>query len=151
LRDEGWQFHFFSVWDKDIPVIEELHHKLGLDDNSRIVDVRINSDEAYARLARCQAFLGEKLHANAMAAIAGVPFVALEYQPKVRDFAASINMGEWVLRTKGLTGEAIADAIRELVRQEPSVSNAMTISVEERRKDLNQFAQQVKIAVLREQ
>ena len=43
-----------------------------------------------------------KLHAGFLAAAANVPLVSLEYQPKCRDFAASIGWEEFVIRTDRL-------------------------------------------------
>jgi hypothetical protein len=43
--------------------------------------------------------IGERLHAVVLAAAMDVPFVAVEYRPKLRDFAASIGAEEWCLRT----------------------------------------------------
>ena len=43
--------------------------------------------------------IGFKLHANVLAAAAGVPFVALGYRFKVLDFAASLGLQAFVVPT----------------------------------------------------
>jgi len=148
LCDEGWHFRFFSVWDKDLPILTELADQLGLP-QSVVVDVRDDSFQAYSLLNRCDLFLGEKLHANAMAAIAGVPFVAIEYQPKVRDFAASITMGEWVLNTAHLDAEIVTEKILTLEAQREQVNASLKSAVDKQRSNLALFAKQVKATALR--
>jgi len=148
LRDEGWNFRFFSVWDKDMPILTELAENLGLS-QSVVIDVRDDSFQAYSLLNRCDLFLGEKLHANAMAAVAGVPFVAIEYQPKVRDFAASVAMEEWVLGTAHLDAEILKGKILALEAQKAQVSASLKLAVEEQRNKLVRFVKQVKEIILR--
>lgn len=113
LRREGWSFSFLSVWSQDVPLLEKLRARLG-PSAGPLFDSRLQPLETYSMLASCDVFLGEKLHANAMAAVAGVPFVALEYQPKVRDFAASLDMEPWVVSTAGRDPAALAALIEEL-------------------------------------
>ena len=58
-----------------------------------------NLDETLRLLASADIVIGERLHAVVLAAAVGTPFVALEYRPKLLDFARSINSGEQVVRT----------------------------------------------------
>jgi GT2 family glycosyltransferase len=57
---------------------------------------------ALHQIASASVVVGERLHACVLAAAAGRPFVALEYRPKVRDFAASVAMEDYVIRTDEL-------------------------------------------------
>lgn len=50
-------------------------------------------------LASADLVIGERLHAVVLAAAMGTPFVAVEYRPKVRDFAASVGREDAVVRT----------------------------------------------------
>jgi glycosyltransferase involved in cell wall biosynthesis len=58
-----------------------------------------NLDDTLRLLASADLVVGERLHAVVLAAAMGTPFVALEYRPKVLDFARSISSEEQVLRT----------------------------------------------------
>ena len=55
-------------------------------------------------LASADLVIGERLHASILAAACATPFVALEYRPKIRDFAKSIAMESQVIRTDQLAG-----------------------------------------------
>jgi polysaccharide pyruvyl transferase WcaK-like protein len=59
-------------------------------------------DETLRWLASAELVIGERLHASILAAATTTPFVALEYRPKIRDFAKSIDAEEQVVRTDEL-------------------------------------------------
>ncbi|MBN1517764.1 polysaccharide pyruvyl transferase family protein [Candidatus Sumerlaeota bacterium] len=113
LRRKDWSFIWLSVWEQDLPLLERVRARVD-SLSPGVIDVRTQPLEAYAALAGCDVFLGEKLHASAMAAVAGIPFIALEYQPKVVDFAASIEMADCCLSTAIREPGALTDKIEEL-------------------------------------
>jgi polysaccharide pyruvyl transferase WcaK-like protein len=53
-------------------------------------------------VASAELVIGERLHASILAAACATPFVALEYRPKIRDFAKSIGAEDLVVRTDEL-------------------------------------------------
>jgi polysaccharide pyruvyl transferase WcaK-like protein len=55
-------------------------------------------------LASADLVIGERLHASILAAACETPFIALEYRPKIRDFAKSIGLERQVLRTDEMHG-----------------------------------------------
>lgn len=56
-------------------------------------------ETALRLLAGSDLVIGERLHAVVLAAAVGTPFVAVEYRPKVRDFARSVGREDAVVRT----------------------------------------------------
>ena len=52
-----------------------------------------------------------------LAAAANVPFVSLEYQPKCRDFAASIGWEQFVVRTDKISPNGLIDLVAVLIEQ----------------------------------
>ena len=73
---------------------------------------------ALHQIASASVIVGERLHACVLAAAAGRPFVAIEYRPKVRDFAASVAMEGSVIRTDELKAGGLLE-LAEGSRQEP--------------------------------
>jgi glycosyltransferase involved in cell wall biosynthesis len=67
-------------------------------------------DAALRLLASADLVIGERLHAVVLAAAVGTPFVAVEYRPKVRDFAASVGRDDTVVRTDEI--ERLDDVVR---------------------------------------
>ncbi|MGE2729245.1 polysaccharide pyruvyl transferase family protein [Mycolicibacterium vaccae] len=64
---------------------------------------------AAQQLARCSLTIVSRLHAGILAAVSATPTIALEYQPKCRDFALSIDDERSLLRTDKVTSTALID------------------------------------------
>jgi len=67
------------------------------------VDVQATLD----LIASCALVISDKLHANVLAACASVPFISLEYRPKNLDFARSVGMEAYNVRTDRVTVERL--------------------------------------------
>jgi polysaccharide pyruvyl transferase WcaK-like protein len=76
-------------------------------------------------VSRCDVFTGVRLHAAVVAAAAHVPAIALEYQPKCRDFQASIGRERWLVRTDELTAGLLVDMTEELAGARSEHSRAV--------------------------
>jgi len=143
LRERGWSFIWVSVWSRDIAFIESVRRKVD-PDSPPVLDARTQPLETFSAISACDVFVGEKLHANAMAAIAGVPFVALEYQPKVRDFARSVALGEWVVSAAERDPQVLIDLIETQRSQREALKVKMTAARDELRKRLSDFVMTIK-------
>jgi polysaccharide pyruvyl transferase WcaK-like protein len=66
---------------------------------------------AARELGRCSAAVVSRLHAGILASLSETPVVSLEYQPKCRDFALSIDDERSLIRTNEVTGPAVADRV----------------------------------------
>lgn len=76
-------------------------------------DIVLPPDAASAarELARCSVAVVCRLHAGILAALSDTPVVSLEYQPKCRDFALSIDDAASLIRTDEVTGSAVVDRV----------------------------------------
>jgi polysaccharide pyruvyl transferase WcaK-like protein len=109
----GFDVRMFPVWDRDEPVCHEVARAAGLPPES--VDPLILDPDAFiAYLDRFDVVVSVKLHAAVLAAAAGVPFVAVEYRPKVRDFAESIGCTSQVFRSSQIDGNGLTRAVLDL-------------------------------------
>ncbi len=70
--------------------------------------------EFFAALDGCHALVAQRLHGAVLAAAAGVPMIALEYQPKCRDFMASIGQDDLSLRCDVVSADLLTDALERL-------------------------------------
>jgi polysaccharide pyruvyl transferase WcaK-like protein len=113
LASLGFDVRVFPVWDRDEPVCHEVAGAAGLPPES--VDPLILDPEAFIEyLDRFDVVVAVKLHAAVLAAAAGVPFVAVEYRPKVRDFAESIGCASQVFRSSQIDGNGLTRAVLDL-------------------------------------
>jgi polysaccharide pyruvyl transferase WcaK-like protein len=76
-------------------------------------DIVFPADAAAAarELARCSVAIVSRLHAGILAAISDTPVVSLEYLPKCRDFALSIDDERSLIRTDTVTSTAVVDKV----------------------------------------
>jgi GT2 family glycosyltransferase len=80
-----------------------------------------NRRAAVDLIASSDLVIGERLHACIIAAAVSTPFVAIEYRPKLRDFAESVNAGGFVVRSDELGN---GDAIREKASEAMAMGTA---------------------------
>nr|WP_239706989.1 polysaccharide pyruvyl transferase family protein [Mycolicibacterium smegmatis] len=71
----------------------------------------VDAAGAAAELAGCSAVIVSRLHAGILAALSQTPVVSLEYQPKCRDFALSIDDERSLLRTDALSVSAVVERV----------------------------------------
>lgn len=68
---------------------------------------------AIETIASADVVIGERLHACVLAAAVATPFVAIEYRPKLADFAASVGAEHLVIRSDELNDGALAGLAAE--------------------------------------
>ena len=146
--DAGRRLLWISVWTKDYPIVECLRERVGVD-SGPIVDARSDPHVAMKAIGRCEVFLGEKLHAAAIAALARTPFIAFEYQPKVRDFTEFIGMGYWTLSTEIRNPETICAMMDELREERDGVAAALEAQTAKARTHLLRCASKARQLALR--
>jgi polysaccharide pyruvyl transferase WcaK-like protein len=113
LAAARFDVRIFPVWDEDEPVCLEVADAAGLPRD--VVDPLILDAEAFLQyLDNFDIVLSVKLHAAVLAAAAGVPFAAVEYQPKVRDFTESIGWEQFTFRSDCFEGADLARAVQEI-------------------------------------
>jgi hypothetical protein len=97
LTTRGFEVRIFPVWNLDEPVCYEVARNAGLPKDA--VDPLILDGDQFLRY---------------MDRFDGVPFVAVEYRPKVRDFTESIGWGSQTFRSDQVQGSALERAVQEV-------------------------------------
>jgi polysaccharide pyruvyl transferase WcaK-like protein len=91
-----------------------------LGDGAEIVSPASPADAA-RQLGRCSLAIVTRLHAGILGALSGTPVLTLEYQPKCRDFALSIDDAGSLLRTDSVTSAAVVDRVLDMLADAPGV------------------------------
>lgn len=116
----------------------DLPHTAGYDD----------LDTTMRLLASADVVVAERLHAGVLAAVAGTPFVPIEYRPKTRDFARSVGADDVLLRTDELTLGALRDALSKVEATRDERVERVTTRVAAHRASLQAAARQIRGLVL---
>jgi polysaccharide pyruvyl transferase WcaK-like protein len=90
---------------------DERWTQLALNGIDADIVVPTDARAAAHALARCSVAIVSRLHAGILAAISATPVVSLEYLPKCRDFARSIDDERSLIRTDKLTSTAVIDHV----------------------------------------
>jgi polysaccharide pyruvyl transferase WcaK-like protein len=113
LIARGYAVTLLPVWDRDI--VSNKHLLELVNDKSCTMKLAFESHAAYqAELQKCDLFIGQKLHATIMACMERIPSIMVEYNPKCRDFMASVAMESYVIKTSECTPDTMLKTIRRL-------------------------------------
>jgi glycosyltransferase involved in cell wall biosynthesis len=110
--------------------LPELDYVAGYDDVAASIDL----------LASAGLVVSERLHGSVLAAAAATPFVAIEYRPKVRDFAVSVGMEDAVLRADAVSVSSLLERVGDVESRRPAVLDVMAEHVGTYRRRLRDAA-----------
>lgn len=102
-----------------------------------VLERSLSTEEFLSIIANTQLLIGMRLHSLIFAAVSGVPFLALSYDPKVDGFVKSLAM-EPVGKVGELDGRKILEAAEKIWEKEPTEQNE---AVEELKKKAASNAQ----------
>ncbi len=147
LRSRGMRVLILPVWDQDVPVCIEVSRAGGLPAEA-VLGVPGDSGAFFRSVAPASLVVSTKLHAAVLAACACRPFIALEYRPKVRDFAASLGWEEHVVRTDEIDAEVLEKMVLALGRDPGEARGALGAAVSRLRTELRTYSSEVREILL---
>jgi polysaccharide pyruvyl transferase WcaK-like protein len=90
----------------------------------------VDAIAASQEFARCSVVIVSRLHAGILAALSETPVVSLEYQPKCRDFALSIDDERSLIRTDQVTATNVVDNVLAALADAPAIRIRTKAAVE---------------------
>lgn len=115
LVDEGWQVVFIPFqFPGDVEACRQVARLM----QNRSVVIKENMDfkTIMGLIGRMQFLIGMRLHALILAAVMGIPFLALPYDPKVAAFARTVEQPS-TTTLAGLTCQGLTAAVQEALAQ----------------------------------
>lgn len=78
-------------------------------------------------LSYCQLLVGMRLHSLIFAANAGVPAVALAYDPKIDHFMMSLELSDHSINIRSMTGEQLAGSLKAAWEQNQQIRQTLQV------------------------
>lgn len=100
-------------------------------------------DDILSKISQADFVIGERLHSVILSAACYTPFAALSYRPKHHDFAESIDMSEYVLKTIDVTPDRLRTLFDEVQSDYSSIVDSLDQEVSSKRETLESFASEV--------
>ena len=110
VRGAGREVAYLSCYPGDDRFIMNIMRRSGSID-AEYVAAYADHEAGIELLARAGVVVAERLHAAVVAAAGGTPFVAIEYRPKIRDFARSVDQDDLVIRSDEITADRLAELV----------------------------------------
>jgi len=138
---DSYEFVFAPFWPHDIDVCVNAAERVP---NASFVDycTYIDVESTLGELADVDLVIADKLHASVLAACGYTPFISLEYRTKNRDFAESVGMGEFNVRTDSVSVEDL-ERLTEKALSSDEITTQLEAEVNEKRETLRDFAEDV--------
>jgi len=112
LRRSGRDVAYMSCHPGDDRFIMEIMRESGSVD-AEYVAAYADHEDGITLLSRDGVVVAERLHGSVAAAATATPSVAVEYRPKIRDFARSIGQENLVIRSDEVTSERLVALVEE--------------------------------------
>lgn len=128
LRAEGREVVMLSAFPEDDRHLLQLMRDAGQPDMPYLAGYA-DLDATLDLLASADLVIAERLHAAILAAACGTPFVAVEYRPKLLDFAKSVGMQTAVVRADEVGEGRLAAAVAGRLVESGAVAEAFDAAV----------------------
>jgi polysaccharide pyruvyl transferase WcaK-like protein len=116
---------------------DERWTRLALNGVAADIVMPADAKAAAYELGRCSVAIVSRLHAGILAALSATPVVSLEYLPKCRDFARSINDERSLIRTDKLTSTAVVDHVSSALADSSAIRTCTQAAVAKLRQRLD--------------
>ena len=120
----GHRIEFFCVWSEDLETTRRVAAEAGVT-QPVIHEVYEGAAAFQDKVRRMQVFVGIKLHACALAMCANVPTLIVEYRPKCREYASTMGVEQFCVRSDGMDAEQMLELVSTLKARGPEISERL--------------------------
>lgn len=125
LAVAGWTARLIVVNPKDTVLARQCLEVAGVPEERAEVVTTLTVPSYLDAVGECTVLVAERLHALVLGAVAGVPMVGLEYQPKCADFLESVGSQDRALRTDTVTGGVLREQVEDLAGRRDTESRRL--------------------------
>lgn len=127
LTRSGVKCRLLSMTREDHNLARTFAKSLG---NVEVYAYRDSVDATLKAISECCVVIGPRLHLCILAAAVGVPFLSVMYKPKCLDFAMSVGMEDWVLRSDSFSAAQAGELLMNLESNYQALQEDLSVRVE---------------------
>jgi len=130
LIDQGFEVLFLPFhFPRDVEALWQVQRLM--DRPATVIKEKLSLEDVLGIISSLKLLVGMRLHALILAAVLGVPFIGLSYDPKVEAFCRQVE-GPWIALSF-LGCEDLVDIFKRILYELPSIREGLQQAVDELR------------------
>lgn len=113
----------------DLNVSREVAARVRNAEQVRVIDLDLDPRELKDLYGHFDLFMGVRMHANIFALGAGIPTVAIAYEPKTQGIMEQLGLGEFVIGIYDIDAPKLIALVDRLVERAPAVRNQLAAAI----------------------
>ncbi len=105
-----------------------------LSECSYLANPTSDPEEICRNIAACEYQIVERYHGQVMSAILGLPYVPIEYDPKNSSLTKMLELTDYALSRKDLTGDTLVSAFKKILEEQDIIKEKMSAFCAEAKK-----------------
>ncbi len=118
-------------FDQDIPALRRLSSRLECEHT--FITQKLEHSQTLSLISQCELSVLERLHAIIFSSIFGVPFMAVDYDPKVKSLCCELDVSEFALSLLNFEVQNAATLFDTLINNKDSVCARINDNVSKKR------------------
>ena len=112
--------------DTDISIIKDIVQRMK-HSKAKIIEEELAPDEVLYLISKLSILIGMRLHSIIFATITAKPFIAIDYDPKVKNYVHSLNLPELLINVNQLTVKNIDNKLKYINVQRDIIESGLKI------------------------
>jgi len=116
-------------FDEDVHISEEILSLMKNKNQANVLKTRLEPEELLSLLSRLSLMVGVRLHSIIFSTMAGIPFIALNYDPKVKNFVENLGLFELLLELDNTSLKNFKEKIKYIRENDDRIKKILSKKV----------------------
>jgi len=129
-------------FNEDVYISEEIISLMKNKNQIDILKTKLEPEELLSLLPQFSLMVGVRLHSIIFSAIANIPFIAINYDPKVKNFVENLCLPELLLELENISLKTIKEKIKYIKENKDNINKILlekTVILEEKARSNNEL------------